>query len=96
MTATQEQCVNNTGLPANLYGNPGLDSPADQYNFLQGGNTDLAPEESDTISFGGIWSPAFIDGLTISIDYFNIEIEGRAALNQSTGTSGIMRSAFGL
>jgi len=86
MTATQEQCVNNTGLPANLYGNPGLDSPADQYNFLQGGNTDLRPEESDTISFGGIWSPAFIDGLTISIDYFNIEIEGAIDIVPQTFT----------
>jgi outer membrane receptor protein involved in Fe transport len=74
--ATLEQCVNNTGLPAALYGNPGLDSPANQYNYLQGGNPDVQPEESDTISFGGIWSPAFIDGLVVSIDYFNIEVEG--------------------
>jgi outer membrane receptor protein involved in Fe transport len=74
--ATLEQCVNNTGLPAALYGNPGLDSPAGQYNYLQGGNPGLQPEESDTVSFGGIWSPAFIDGLTVSIDYFNIEVTG--------------------
>jgi iron complex outermembrane receptor protein len=72
--ATLEQCVNNTGLPPALYGNPGLDSPANQYNFLQGGNPDLAAEESDTISFGGIWSPIFIDGLVVSVDYFNIEV----------------------
>jgi outer membrane receptor protein involved in Fe transport len=72
--ATLDQCVNNTGLPPALYGNPGLDSPANQYNFLQGGNPDLQPEESDTISFGGIWSPAFIDGLVVSVDYFNIEV----------------------
>jgi len=72
--ATLDQCVNNTGLPPALYGNPGLDSPAGQYNFLQGGNPDVRPEESDTISFGGIWSPAFVDGLTVSIDYFNIEV----------------------
>jgi outer membrane receptor protein involved in Fe transport len=86
MTATLDQCVNNTGLPANLYGNPGLDSPADQYNFLQGGNPDLAPEESDTISFGGIWSPSFIDGLTVSIDYFNIEVEGAIDIVPQTFT----------
>jgi len=73
-TATLEQCVNNTGLPAALYGSAGLNSPAGQYNFLQGGNPNLTPEESDTISFGGIWSPAFIDGLVVSIDWFNIEV----------------------
>ena len=71
---SQEACVNFTGLPANLYGSPALESPAGQYNVLQGGNVDLRPEESDTISFGGIWSPAFIDGLTVSVDYFNIEV----------------------
>ena len=73
---SQEACVNFTGLPANLYGSAALNSPAGQYNFLQGGNPDLEPEESDTISFGGIWSPAFVDGLTVSIDYFNIEVTG--------------------
>jgi outer membrane receptor protein involved in Fe transport len=73
-TYSQQACVDFTGLPSALYGNPGLDSPANQYNFLQGGNPDVQPEESDTVSFGGIWSPTFIDGLTVSIDYFNIEV----------------------
>jgi outer membrane receptor protein involved in Fe transport len=71
---SQADCVNFTGLPAALYGNAGLDSPAGQYNFLQGGNPDVRPEESDTISFGGSWSPAFLEGLTVSIDWFNIEV----------------------
>ena len=74
-TATLEQCVNNTGLDPALFGSAGLNSPAGQYNFLQGGNPDVTPEESDTVSFGGIWSPAFIDGLVVSVDYFNIEVE---------------------
>ena len=86
MTAPLDQCVNNTGLPAALYGNPGLDSPANQYNFLQGGNPLLEPEESDTVSFGGIWSPAFLDGLTVSIDYFNIEITGAIDIVPQTFT----------
>ena len=75
MLATLDQCVNNTGLPPALYGSAALRSPAGQYNFLQGGNPDVRPEESDTISFGGIWSPTFLEGLTVSVDYFNIEVE---------------------
>ena len=74
-TATLDQCVNNTGLDPALYGSVGLNSPAGQYNFLQGGNPDLVPEESDTVSFGGVWSPAFIDGLVVSIDWYNIKVE---------------------
>jgi outer membrane receptor protein involved in Fe transport len=71
---SQQACTDFSGLPAALYGTPGLDSPANQYNFLQGGNPNVRPEESDTVSFGGIWSPTFVDGLTVSIDYFNIEV----------------------
>ncbi len=63
-----------TGVTPEQYGTI-LNSFAGQYNFLQGGNTELAPEESDTYSFGLIWSPEFIEGLIVSVDYFTIEIE---------------------
>ena len=53
---------------------PSLDSPAGQYNFLQGGNPDLVPEESETVTFGIILQPRFLPKLTMSVDYFNIEI----------------------
>ena len=46
--ATQEQCLN-TGLPANLYGTD-LKSPADQYNIQTGGNPNVNPEESESIT----------------------------------------------
>ncbi len=51
-----------------------LDSPAGQYNFLQGGNTELTPEESDTVSYGVVFTPRFAPGLAITVDYFDIEI----------------------
>lgn len=50
-------------------------SPAGQYNYLQGGNPNLAPEEADTYSAGFIWSPGFAEGLDISVDWYSIEIE---------------------
>jgi iron complex outermembrane recepter protein len=63
-----------TGVPAALLRSPGLDSPAGQYNFLQGGNQELLPEESDTYTFGVVLQPRFLPQLTFSIDYFDIEI----------------------
>lgn len=72
-TATVEQCAR-TGLPASQYNNFN-DSFAGQYNFLQGGNEELQPEESDTYSLGVVLSPRFIEGLTVSVDYWAIEIE---------------------
>jgi outer membrane receptor protein involved in Fe transport len=72
-TATLEQCLR-TGITPETYNNIN-DSFAGQYNFLQGGNPNLEPEESDTYSFGVVFSPRFIEGLTLSVDYFSIEIE---------------------
>ncbi|RZJ46118.1 MAG: TonB-dependent receptor [Brevundimonas sp.] len=53
----------------------GLDSPAGQYNFLQGGNPNLNPEEADTVTFGAVWEPSFLPRFNISVDYFDIQID---------------------
>jgi iron complex outermembrane receptor protein len=62
------------GVPTAAVGSSVLDSPAGQYNFLQGGNTALTPEESDTYSYGIVFTPRFAPGLAVTIDYFDIEI----------------------
>ena len=67
-----EECAR-SGVTATQFGNI-ENSPAAQYNFLQGGNPDLAPEESDTYSFGLVWTPGFIPGFNFSLDYYSIEI----------------------
>jgi len=72
-TATLAQCQN-TGLPAALYGTD-LDSSAGQYNAIFGGNPDLTPETADTWTAGIVLTPTFVDGLAITIDYWNIEVE---------------------
>ncbi|MEJ6475944.1 TonB-dependent receptor domain-containing protein [Pseudoalteromonas piscicida] len=71
---TLEQCLR-TGLAADRYGSDGLINPAGQYNSVQAGNPNLRPEKSDTYSFGVLYSPEFIEGLDIAIDYFDITIK---------------------
>ena len=73
MTASQSACAN-TGLRADLYGTD-LKSPADQYNILQSGNEMVAPEESASFTAGLVATPAFIEGLTLTLDYFDISVE---------------------
>jgi outer membrane receptor protein involved in Fe transport len=70
-TATQAQCEL-TGLPASLYGSD-LKSPADQYNILSGGNENVKPEESESLTIGAVFTP--VDGLTLTVDYFDITVE---------------------
>jgi iron complex outermembrane receptor protein len=67
-----------TGVPASALRTAGLDSPAGQYNFLQGAATPdsgLVPEKSDTYTYGVILQPSFLPKLAMSVDYFDIEIE---------------------
>ncbi len=53
-----------------------LDSPAGQYNLLGGGNPNLNPEEADTYTYGLVWTPSFVPGFNISVDYFDIQVDG--------------------
>ena len=73
MTASQSACAN-TGLEAHLYGTD-LKSPADQYNILQGGSPDVEPEEAVSFTAGVVVTPALVDGLTLTLDYFDINVE---------------------
>lgn len=72
-SATLAQCQN-TGVTAAQYGNI-ADNPAGQFNQQTGGNPNLDPEVADTFTLGFIFTPSFIDGLTITADYFDIEVE---------------------
>jgi outer membrane receptor protein involved in Fe transport len=68
-----EECAR-SGVTAAQFGNI-ANSPAGQYNFLQGGSQDLSPEEADTWSAGIVFTPDFIEGLTLTVDYYDIDIE---------------------
>jgi iron complex outermembrane receptor protein len=45
-------------------------------NTLRSGNLDLEPEEADTTTFGVVYQPSFVPNLSISVDYYDIEIAG--------------------
>jgi len=51
-----------------------LTSPAGQYNYLQGGNPDLQPEEAETWTVGFVATPSFLPGFSASVDYYDIQI----------------------
>ena len=40
-----------------------------------GGNANLIPETADTLTFGVTWSPQSVQGLDLSVDYFDIQIK---------------------
>ncbi|WP_160154655.1 TonB-dependent siderophore receptor [Microbulbifer sp. ALW1] len=46
------------------------------------GAKELTPEESTSFTLGAVWSP--LDNTSVTIDYYNIEIEDRLALRNNT------------
>jgi len=40
------------------------------------GNPNLKPEIANTLTYGGIYSPSWAPGLQVSIDYYNLKIDG--------------------
>jgi len=76
--STLEECQR-TGLSAALYGN--LPDPEGDTGFQVqfGGNAELDPEESDTVSFGFLVTPEFLSEFTLSVDYYDIDVQGAIA-----------------
>ncbi|TNE49720.1 MAG: TonB-dependent receptor, partial [Sphingomonadales bacterium] len=83
-TATLEQCMR-TGVTAAQYGSIS-DVISGQTQSLTGGNPDLNPESSDTYTFGFVFTPSAVPNLSVSLDYFDIKVDGfiNAGVNAQT------------
>ncbi|MGI9234949.1 MAG: TonB-dependent receptor plug domain-containing protein, partial [Woeseiaceae bacterium] len=69
-----EACVA-TGLPASQIGifEATIGIPTD---FIRGGNPNLLPEEADTFTIGAVLTFGDAQNWQVSVDYFDLEIEG--------------------
>ena len=90
--ASVQECID-SGLTAAQVGSQFLDSPAGQYNFLGGGNTELQPEESDTYSYGIVLQPRWVPGLAVTVDYFDISIDDAV---DTFGSQNTLDACYGL
>jgi outer membrane receptor protein involved in Fe transport len=72
-TATFTQCAA-SGVTAAQYGNI-APAAGQKSGALIGGNPNLKPETSNTITFGGQFSPQGLRGVTLGVDYFNIKVK---------------------
>jgi iron complex outermembrane receptor protein len=67
-----------------------LNSQTESFFF---GNPNLSEEESDTITLGAVWQPSFVPGLSLSLDYYDISIDGYIGTIEG-GVSGIVANCF--
>ncbi|MEX1056387.1 MAG: TonB-dependent receptor, partial [Natronospirillum sp.] len=62
------------------FGNAQLDA-----SLATGGNPNVAPEEADTLTFGAVYQPSWLEGFSVSADWYEIDIKG------SIGQLGVQR-----
>ncbi len=76
------------GLPGNFQ------LASNQSASLVGGNPDLTPEESESLTVGFVYTPDFIENFSLAVDYFNIEItDGVGKIDTNTIVNGCYSSA---
>jgi iron complex outermembrane receptor protein len=80
---------NNPSDVANLPGcvgqvPPGYVQEDAQARARVGGNINVTPEEGETWTVGMAWSPTFASGLSMTLDYWNIDIEDSINIPSAT------------
>ncbi|NTZ43280.1 TonB-dependent receptor, partial [Altererythrobacter sp. SALINAS58] len=82
-------------------------NPNPQATILSGGNPDLVPEVSQNWTVGASFSPGFMSGLRLSVDYYDIQIDNAIAtpspsdvtaacsLGDATACSNVIRDETG-
>lgn len=72
-------CKADPGVVANMNANGGVftlnQSDIQGVGTLSANNPNIAEETGETITFGAVWTPSFVDGLALTVDYWDIEIE---------------------
>jgi iron complex outermembrane receptor protein len=75
--AVRQLCIQ-SGVPAALVFGSGV-QPNNIIEGFFGGNPDVGEESSDTRTFGTVITPSFVPNLSVSIDYFDITLDGAIA-----------------
>ncbi len=91
--ATLRQSCINTGVPAALVGTP-FGSGNTQIRAIFGGNPNTTEETADTWTVGVVLTPTFAPGLTITVDYYDIEIKD-AILGGGPGVTNTRDACYG-
>ncbi len=73
--AVQQICIAQGAPSATVTGGTIPAPSANQINETSGGNSALDVETADSLTFGFVITPTAVPELTITVDYFNIQIE---------------------
>lgn len=64
---------------------------------VSGGNPNLAEEEAESVSFGFVWQPEFVEGLGVSLDYWRVTLhDAIGAVSAQTNATRCVDSPGGI
>ncbi len=72
--ALRERCIAN-GVPAAVVGTDDYSSGSTSFPALVGGNPNLKEESAKTWTVGAVYLPEFVNGLSLTLDYYNITVD---------------------
>jgi outer membrane receptor protein involved in Fe transport len=91
-TAVRDLCIA-TGVPAGLVFDPAI-QPSNFLTQVTGGNPNLSPESSDTTTFGVVYTPSYVRGLQLSVDYYNIKLEDAISTLGGGGLQNVLNLCY--
>jgi iron complex outermembrane recepter protein len=91
-TAVQAICLAQGVSSSNLW-TSAIQGTGDLVRYTSGGNDQLAPEKSDTITLGAVVMPDYIPGLAVSLDFYSINIHGQIA-SIGGSAAGVLSNCF--
>jgi len=62
-----------------------------RFSGTEGGNPDLDVETAETLTLGAVFRPTFVEGLTLTLDYWEVEIEDAIA---AVGAAEILNGCY--
>jgi outer membrane receptor protein involved in Fe transport len=80
-----------SGTGANIFDPFLAGRPRYAITAIRAGNPNVDPEKADTLTFGFVYQPQWLDGFNVSVDYFDIKIKDAIS---SLGAQNIMDECF--
>ncbi|TGX53164.1 TonB-dependent receptor [Sphingomonas gei] len=72
--------------------NPAYNPAPQQVRTYTGGNSDLMPEIGHTTTLGASFTPSFLRSFNLSVDYYNVEINGAITALSASNLTGACRN----
>ncbi len=81
-----------TGVPSGNVWTTVVQDASKLVGFQTGGNPNLTAEVSDTVTFGTVLTPTFLEGFSASVDFYSVTVKG--AIAPLSSAQGVLTNCY--